>query len=186
MAFLFVSKNKKKIEKQPTLSWGTFGICIFGPLFLPVLVCSFFGVEGEIVREGDNCGHPHLGCTSLSLTWSSGQTDHPLFPMKKKPGDGSWLLDFSSQGLAWNPSRKVIIASPPPWFRVKELPPTSCNLSSIESNAILRMYQKPTHWQVMLQLPSAFFRPMYYVFPCCRDSRKSYWWCPHSRRLYSS
>lgn len=119
MAFLFVSKNKK-IEKQPTLSWGTFGICIFGPPFLPIFF-SFFGVEGEIVREGDNCGHSHLGCRSMSLTRSSGQTDHPLLPKKKKKRDR--LLDFSSQGLAWNPSRKVLIASPPTWFRVKEPPP---------------------------------------------------------------
>lgn len=54
----------------------------------------------------------------------------PLLPKKKKKRDG--LLNFSSQGLAWNPSRKVLIASPPPRFRVKGFPPsTSCNLSMV-------------------------------------------------------
>lgn len=44
----------------------------------------------------------------------------PCSPRRKRKEIG--LLDFSSQGLAWNPSRKVLIASPPTWFRVKELP----------------------------------------------------------------
>lgn len=109
----------------------------------------------------------------------------PPTPQEKRKETRSLALhpEESTQGWLGILQEGANCKSPPPELRVKGFPPTSCYLSMktcalIEPNAILRMYQKPTHWQAMLQLSSAFFRPMHSVSPCCRDSRESFWWCP--------
>lgn len=170
----------KEREKQPALSWGTFGIC---PLFLPTLVFCFVGVEGKIGRERQ---------LWMSTPWVQERVLYPVFwpncppiPQEKRKETRSLALhpEESTQGWLGILQEGANCKSPPPELRVKGFPPTSCYLSMktcalIEPNAILRMYQKPTHWQAMLQLSSAFFRPMHSVSPCCRDSRESFWWCP--------
>lgn len=57
-------------------------------------------------------------------------------PSRRKRKETSTLTPHPEEStLGWNPSRKVLIASPPPTslgFRVKGFPPyTSCNLSVV-------------------------------------------------------
>lgn len=88
-------------------------------------------------------------------------------------------LQASTNYWGWNVLRVSVFTSP-------DCP--AVTWTCVEPTAAVRKIEKPKHWQVILQLSSAFFRPICYVrfFPCFWDSGRVIGGVPPPLQLYSS